>query len=176
MERLTYSRYEGKNGVKISSATSFCGCTMKFDGVVGARHNDSFLLRESHLNDSLQAAQIGQVSQYEFYMDKAYFDKSHMKASYNARSWNMQPWMYVTNTNMKRACLASVEWKFQRVSSFFGAVKDKRRLKLLESPVEKYITNAFFLDNLLVITQGCSASSSFDFDCPTIEEYLLFHY
>ena len=109
-------------------------------------------------------------------MDKAYFDKSHIKASYNNRSWNMQEWMHVMNTNMKRACLASVEWKFERINNFFGAIKDKRRLKLLESPIEQYITNAFFLDNLLVMVQGCNANQSFNLDSPSLEEYLTYHY
>ena len=124
MEHITYSDYEGANGVKAASSTSFCGSTMKLDGIVGARHNDNYPLRESMLNQSLQVAQANQALQYIGYMDKAYFDKTYMKASYNARSWNMQPWMHVINTNMKRACLASVEWKFQRVNNFLRIRED----------------------------------------------------
>jgi len=176
MEHLTYSTYEKQNGVKVASATSFCGNTMKLDSVVGGRHNDNFLLNQGGLNTSLQIAQIIEIIQYGGYVDKAYFDKSHIKASYNNRSWNMQEWMHVMNTNMKRACLASVEWKFERINNFFGAIKDKRRLKLLESPIEQYITNAFFLDNLLVMAQGCNANQSFNLDSPSLEEYLTYHY
>ena len=57
---------------------------------------------------------------------------------------------------------------FGRINNFFGAIKDKRRLKILEYPVNKYITNASFLDNLLVMTQGCNANQSFNLNSPTI--------
>jgi hypothetical protein len=99
-----------------------------------------------------------------------------MLASYNARSWNMEPWMHVTNTTMKRSCLASVEWKFQRIDNFFGSITNKKRMKLLESPVEKFIVNAFFLDNLLISEQGCNTNQSFDYDSPSLQEYLSFRY
>ena len=176
IEHVTYSHYEKQNGIKIGAAVSFCGMAMLLSHIFGARHNDNFLLREQRLNRSLQIAQLLQLLQYIGYMDKAFFDKSHMKASYNARAWDMEDWMHVMNTNMKKACLASVEWKFLRINNFFGLIKDKRRLKLQQSPIEKYIVNAYFLDNLLIICQGCNTHQSFNLDSPSLEEYLTYEY
>jgi len=93
---------------------------------------------------------------------------------WSSRNIMMADWQEIENENMK-TLLCTVEWKHGRNNQFFGFTKDKRRLKISESPVGVHIFNTFFLDNLLICYRGANNLDYFGIefnDVITASDYL----
>ena len=75
------------------------------------------------------------------------------------------------NKAMSKARVA-IEWSFLETACYFSYVDHKRGMKIFETPVGHYYKVATILTNIHTILYGSRASSYFDVEYPSLEEYL----
>lgn len=102
------------------------------------------------------------------YGDPAYPLRLHLQAPF--RTSPLTPAQQAFNTSMSAVRMA-VEWVFGDITNYFSFLDYKKNLKIGLSPVGTMYTACAILRNAYTCLYGSTASSYFDMQPPTIQEY-----
>lgn len=170
LQREVYNGHKRTHAIKMQAVHLPNGLTMDLFGPVSGRRHDSYMLRESRLNERVAEVQRESPVQYKVYGDAAYggththISRGHVGAVLTADQLE-------ENQRMSRVRV-SVEWGFQKITTQNAYIDYKKGQKLLQQPVAKYIVVATVLVNCHTCLYGSLTSSSFQLLPPTLEEYL----
>ncbi|CAN0084944.1 unnamed protein product [Ectocarpus fasciculatus] len=168
LQRDNYSGKHKAHGLSFQSLVLANGMIGDLYGPESGRRHDSFLLRESGLNDTLRVLQQGKPFQGKVYGDAAYAVQSHVCRGFRGANLTADQRRY--NRELSRVRI-TVEWTFGRIVGLFPFVDFKNNLQLLLSPVGKFYTNAALLTNAHNALYGSKTSTYFSMPPPSLEEY-----
>lgn len=169
LQRDNYSGKHKAHGLSFQSVVAN-GMIGHLYGPESGRRHDSFLLRESGLNDTLALVQQGKPFQGKVNGDAACPDQSHIDRGFRGANLTAEQRRY--NLEMSRV-RTTVEWTFGRVVDLFPFVDFKRNIQLLLSPIGKFYSNAALLTNAHCTLYGSKTSSYFSMPPPSLEEYFV---
>jgi len=169
LQRACNSGHKRKHAVKFQSVLTPDGLIFLLFGPWEGRRHDMTLYFESGLDAVLPHALVISGVQYYSYGDAAYMLRPWVQASFSGVMPDDQS---ACNTTMAvpRTAVGS---GFKDVKQTCAALDHPHKLKLHEGPVGFLYSTAAFVWNLRCCTYGSSTSSFFDFNPPSVEQYLV---
>ena len=127
------------------------------------------MLADSKLLDQLENNAFSNAGRpLCLYGDPAYPHRVHLQGPYKHAVLN--PLQEAFNTSMG-GVLESVEWLFRDIVEYFKFIDFKKTLKIQFSSVGKYYIVCAIFRNALTCLYGNHASTFFDLEPPTLQEY-----
>ena len=170
-QRVVYNGHKKVHALKFQSVALPNGLIGNLFGPIEGRHHDCYLLRESHLLQTLeQYAFDSNGAALCLYGDPAYPLRVHLQAPF--KEPRLQPIQQEFNTRMSRTRV-TVEWLFGDISSWFAFLDFKKNLKLNLSAVGKMYLVCALLTNARTCLYGNLTSDYFGCEPPILEEYFV---
>ena len=143
-------------------------------GPVEGRRHDAGMLKDSGLLNDLQRVAFSPTGDILcLYGDHAYPLRPHLMAPFRLEE------VPVFTANMEAfneamsSVRVSVEWLFGDVLNSFKFLDFKKNLKLGLSAIGKHYVVAALFRNILTCLYGNTASTFFQLDPPTVQDYLV---
>ena len=137
--------------------------------VYSCRHNDLHVLRQSHMNDRIRGAQIGQVNQFCVYGDSAYHEMSHVTRKFTV---NLNDRKIIMNRIMS-SCRESIEHINCAYKSELSFITHKEKLKLRQGNVRNFLICQTVLINMYTCLVGNQVSLYFQLPPPSLEDFMI---
>jgi len=172
IQRAFYNGWKSIHGLKHQTVDNAYGFTMDMHGPTTVRRNDLTLLRESDLENRLNALFINDVDKFKVYGDSIYPHLAYITSSH--RSHNLTRRQKDENYFYKSVRI-SIEWNYGVTANYFRYLKNINKLKLMHSDrcTEVYRV-CTLLRNCHVALYGSISSSYFNLAMPEnmLEMYL----
>lgn len=166
-QEAIFNGKDRSHGLKFLGTILACGLLLNWFGPAAGRRHDAFLYHESELYERLDRAL--QELLLALFGDSAFPESNRLIKPFTGV--NLSPFERAFND---RWCSVrvSVEWFFGRIVTLWRMVDDRRRMKVLLSPVAKWVQVAALLTNLHHCFYGSLISSYFACPPPSPAEYL----
>ena len=173
-QRIVYNGHKRVHALKSQSVALPNGLIANLYGPVEGRRHDAGMLKDSGLLNDLQRVAFSPTGDILcLYGDPAYPLSPHLMAPFRLEE------VPVFTANMEAfneamsSVRVSVEWLFGDVLNSFKFLDFKKNLKLGLSAIGKHYVVAALFRNILTCLYGNTASTFFQLDPPTVQDYLV---
>ena len=172
LRRVMYNGHKRVYGMKFQSVVLLYGIIANLAGAFEGRRHHSTMLQQYGLLASLRSFAHFNGQRLCLYVDPVYHLGVHLLAPFQGRV--LTPEMQAYNKAMS-SVRVSVEWMFGNITKYFSFIDFKRQMKLNLSAIGKMYIVSALLKNARTCLYGNIASTTFELESPTLEQYFCKH-
>lgn len=163
-QKEMYSGHKRQHCMKFQCITLPNGIIIHMSMPYSGRRHDAFILKDTLILDQLHLY----CNPYCIYGDEGYPLKKQLIRPYSSTTLSEAQTNFNREMSRVRQC---VEWSFGKLVQQFAFLDFKKNQKLYLQPVGKYYIVATLLTNAHTCLYGCSTSTFFDVESPSLLEY-----
>ena len=173
-QHIVYNGHKRVDALKFHSVALPKGLIANLYGPVDGRRHDAGMLKDSGLLNDLQRVAFSPTGDVLcLYGDPAYPLRPHLMAPFRLREVSVFTENMEAFNEVMSSVRVSVEWLFGDVLNSFKFLDFKKNLKLGLSAIGKHYIVAALFRNIFTCLYGNTASTFFQLDPPTVQDYLM---